>query len=230
MQMGTSSREWMPPEVTGEVMEHMKWERQASAIFRRVCKGWRDTHDQCVRRLSVNARLSVDAPRFNVALMLSRSILRFQRVHEIEVRDDPLRFTGAAVVGSSTDKLFGALAGLTALTRLDLKQCRKVSNNGLQALASPTALTNLNLCGCSRVSDDGLWALAGLTALTTLNLGYCQVSDDGLRALVGLTALADLVLCGCHRVSDDGLRALSGFTALTNLNLCVCDQVSEDGL
>jgi hypothetical protein len=46
MQMGMpSSWEWLPPDVAGEVMEQLKWERGASAVFRTVCKGWQDAHD-----------------------------------------------------------------------------------------------------------------------------------------------------------------------------------------
>ena len=69
MQMGmTSSWDWMPPEVAGEVIEQLKWERGATAVFRRVCKGWRDAHDQCVRHLRLNAWMRISARRFNSAL------------------------------------------------------------------------------------------------------------------------------------------------------------------
>jgi hypothetical protein len=74
----------MPSYVAAEVMERLKWAREASGVFRIVCKEWRDTHDKCVRHLSVNPRrLSVDYPQLNSAPMMSRFISRFQRVHEI---------------------------------------------------------------------------------------------------------------------------------------------------
>jgi hypothetical protein len=87
--------------------------------------------------------------------MMSRFILRFQRAKQIDVRGDPLDRPDMAVVGSGADKWLRALAGLTGLTSLNLKQCREVSNNGLRALAGLTALASLNLCGCGQVSDDG---------------------------------------------------------------------------
>jgi hypothetical protein len=71
----------MPPNVAEEVLDQLQWERGASAVFRRICKGWRDAHDQCLLHLSVNAR------QFNSALPMSRFILRFQRANQIEVRD-----------------------------------------------------------------------------------------------------------------------------------------------
>jgi hypothetical protein len=64
------------------------------------------------------------------------------------------------------------LAGLTALTELNLMDCDKVSEDGLRALLTGlTALTTLGLIGCRQMSDDGLRALAGLTALTTVQTG-----------------------------------------------------------
>jgi hypothetical protein len=41
--------EQMPLDVAAEVIEHLKWDRGASAVFRRICKEWRDAHDQIVR-------------------------------------------------------------------------------------------------------------------------------------------------------------------------------------
>jgi len=166
MQMGTSSWEWMPPDVAGEVMELLKWEREASGVFRSICKGWRDAHDQRVRHLSVSAR-----PSANV-IMRSRFISRFLRAKQIRVRGDSLYYPAVVEEGCGADKWLWAMAGLTALTELNLKQCREVSNNGLRALRGLTTLTSLNLRGCVQVSDDGLRALAGLTALTSLELHF----------------------------------------------------------
>jgi hypothetical protein len=233
MQMGiTTSWEWMPPDVVGEVMEQLKWERRASAgAFRRVCNAWQDAHDQRVRHLSVNARLSVNGRRFNYAQMMSCFILRFQRVQQIDVCGDSLYCSAVAEVGSGANKWLQALAGLTALTSLNLRGCSQVSANGLRALGGLTSLTSLNLRGCSQVSDNGLRALGGLTSLISLNLYGCErVSDDGLRALAGLTALTSLNLGDCIQVSGNGLQTLASLTALTSLNLEYCQGLSDDGL
>jgi hypothetical protein len=75
-----------------------------------------------------------------------------------------------------------SLAGLTALTDLNVSYCSQVTENGLRALlAGLTALTNLNLEGCWRVSEDGLRTLVGLTAsggwdeLTTAHLAVSSL-------------------------------------------------------
>lgn len=137
----TSSWEWLPPDVAEEVMEHIQREKGASAVFRRVCKRWRDAHDICVRHLSVNARrrVNVNASRSDLARMISRFVLRFQRVNEIDVHGGALHYFD----NYDVEKWLRALAGLTALT-------------------------DLNLCGCNEVSDDGLRALASLAALTIM--------------------------------------------------------------
>ena len=67
----------MTPDVAGEVMEQLKWDRGASGVFRQTCKGWRDAHDQSVTRLSVNG----DSQPGNFMLRM-----RFPRVKDIGVR------------------------------------------------------------------------------------------------------------------------------------------------
>ena len=105
MQMGmTSSWEWLPLDVAEEVMELSRWERGPSGVFRSVCKGLRDAHDQCVRHLRLNARLSANSRRLNSALMLSRFMLRFQRAKQIDMRGDPLYYPDIADVGFGADK------------------------------------------------------------------------------------------------------------------------------
>jgi hypothetical protein len=64
------------------------------------------------------------------------------------VRGNLLDLPDIGVVGSGADKWLRALAGLTGLTNLNLKQCMKVSNNGLRAMGGLAALTSLNLQRC----------------------------------------------------------------------------------
>jgi hypothetical protein len=69
--------EHMPPDVAGEVLEHFKRDRRASAVFWKTCKGWRDARDQSATRLSVNG----DSQPGNFMLKM-----RFPRVKDIGVR------------------------------------------------------------------------------------------------------------------------------------------------
>jgi hypothetical protein len=212
MQMGTSSWERMPPDMAEEVMEHLKWDKGASAVFRKICKGWRDAHDQRITLLNVTG----DSLRLSSLLGT-----RFPRVKEIGVRISRVSCDANSYYDH---KWLRTLADLTALTSLDLSNCEEVSDAELDALAGLTALTSLNLTKCTQVSYDGFCALAGHTALTSLNLTrYAQFVDDGFCALAGLTALTSLNLEQCIKVSDNALHALRGLFALRALAGINCD-------
>jgi hypothetical protein len=100
--------EHMPSDVVGEVMEQLKWDRVASAVFRKICKGWRDAQDESVTYL----RMNDDSPLGNFMLKI-----RFPRVKEIGVVH---RRSGGTYVGHTfyNDQWLRTLAGLTALTYL----------------------------------------------------------------------------------------------------------------
>jgi hypothetical protein len=107
MQMGSPSAH-IPPYVVGEVMEQLKWDRGASAVFRKICKGWREAHDQSVTRLSVIG----DSLPGNFMLGM-----RFPRVKEIGVR----RQSGALYAHPFyNDQWLRTLASLTTFTSLNL--------------------------------------------------------------------------------------------------------------
>jgi hypothetical protein len=158
----------MTPDMAGEVMEQLKWVRRASAVFRKMCKGWRDAHDQSVTRLTVS--------------LPGILMTRFPRVKDIGVRLLPhIHYTAHPSIDG---QWLRTLAGFTALTSLNLVGCREVSDCGMRALAGLIALTSLNLARCFKLTNGGFRELSGLTALTCLDLSDCwQVSDDGMRAV-----------------------------------------------
>jgi hypothetical protein len=160
--------EQMPPDVVAEVIEHLKWDRGASAVFRRICKGWRDAHDERVLRLILNGD-SLPS-RFLVRM-------KFPRVKEIGVRVKPA--PNHFVLTFKADMWLGRLAGLTDLvTSLDLSsRCYEVTNEGLRILAG------LNLESCDQaVSDGEFQALAGFTASPASTWGVaimCRTTGCG---------------------------------------------------
>jgi hypothetical protein len=104
--------ERMPPDVAGEVMGHLEWDRRASAAFRKTCKGWRDAHDQSVTCL----RVTGDALPSSA---IERTI--FPRVKEIGVRFHPGEHFE---ITFDDGKWLQTLASLTiCLTSLDLGGC-----------------------------------------------------------------------------------------------------------
>jgi hypothetical protein len=68
----------------------------------------------------------------------------------------------------------------------------------LWALAGLTALTDLNLCDCRRVSDNGLRALAGLTALTCPRRLPSYVVVDGASFIVCLVYCLSHLVCDVY--------------------------------
>ena len=74
-------------------------------------------------------------------------------------------------------------SGLSNLSSLSLRGCKKITNNGLEALQNSTSLTSLNLHGCKRISDKGLEALTKLP-MKALSLGLTRVKDEGMQYLV----------------------------------------------
>jgi bacterioferritin-associated ferredoxin len=240
-----------PPEYVFEaVVEHMQGDREVSAVFRQVCRAWREAHDRLITVLKPSS-----APRD------ARVWRKFGGVKTLhfwneplertfgELADDDVKKALASLVSLNTISLGGGITDayervypnvtdkgmrmlslLTTLTSLDLRGCRRVTDKGMRTLSQLSTLTFLDLSWCEAVTDNGVRSLASLTALTSLNVCRCRgVSDKGLRALAPLTALTNLNLAYC-RVSDEGLRALAPLTALTDLDLSYCDTVSDEGL
>jgi hypothetical protein len=116
----------VPPYVAEEVMEHLKW--GASVVFRKMCKGWRDAHDQSVTRLRV-AGNSLPSSAIDGTI--------FPRVKELEVRFHPI------LLGVKT---FCIVSNSFAITFVD--------ENWLQTLAGLLAHhTSLDLTACVEVMD-----------------------------------------------------------------------------
>jgi hypothetical protein len=165
----------MPPDVAGEILMHLQWDRGASAVFRKTCKGWRDAHDQNVIRLSV---LRASLPWSYVLRT------RFPGVIEIRVRGDT-HLNPSFAPTFYDDDWSRTFDGLTALTDLNLSECRNFTDGGLHSLAGLVALTSLDLQGCDQVSDDGYQALAALTALEEI---HASTPDGGDGASIAEAA------------------------------------------
>lgn len=122
-----------------------------------------------------------------------------------------LRLAQTHIDGTGTN----ALPGLSNLEELDISECLKVNDEGLQPLAKMSHIKNLNLWRLN-ISDAGVASLAGLTTLQRLNLDNTRLSDEGMQHLSDLKELTWLHL-GSTQISDAGLSNLDGLTKLKNL-------------
>ena len=105
------------------------------------------------------------------------------------------------------------LSRLPNLEVLMLKGC-KVGDAELVVVAENLKnLTKLNLRCCDDITDDGLSLLINLEWLAEIDLGHCtRLTEDGmLEVCLRAPSLSKLVLCGCEPdLSDDALYLLDG--------------------
>jgi hypothetical protein len=229
------------------------WGPEASAVMRRVCKGWQEIHDRLLSTMRVKLKHTVSIPRRAIPYEPNEwrkfTGLKALQIHTYFVTPEQLgalaSLTGLTTLSLNvstsnvTAKGLLALAPLTALSTLQLNgQVTQHLSGCLRALASLNALTSLNL-GNYILTDEALMTLAPLTGLTSLHLFQCagdDVTAEGLQALAPLTGLTDLDLFswyGPDAVTDESLRAtLAPLTGLTRLNLegCEKESVSTQGL
>ncbi|XP_027083133.1 uncharacterized protein [Coffea arabica] len=119
------------------------------------------------------------------------------------------------------------------LVNLDVRWCKGISDEALEAIGTMSALTSLNLQGCCLISDEGLASLAKgslCKSLEFLNLAECdRISDDGVMKLVAMKSLEVLKLAECGpKVTDVGGRAVAAIESLKRLNLSWLINVSDD--
>ena len=112
------------------------------------------------------------------------------------------------------------LAGLTALTRLDLDGTTLVAGD----VEFAAKLPKLDSLTC-KVDDASAKWVGGMKQLSELYLHGSPLTDAGLKSLAGLTNLTILDLKGTA-VTDAGLVALKGMRKLNGLNL---DDTKIDG-
>ncbi|HET9708583.1 MAG TPA: hypothetical protein VFP39_09815 [Gemmatimonadales bacterium] len=103
----------------------------------------------------------------------------------------------------------------------DLETSGQLTDAGLARLARRARVTRLNLGDGRRLTDDGLQALAELDGLEELELGgpSCKITDRGLEPLRQLTSLRRLELSWAPRISDAGVTHLRGCDRLENVGL-----------
>ena len=136
---------------------------------------------------------------------------------------DPVRWRAAlpATVGArlSKDLRFSdaVVAALAGVTRLDLRNCRKVTDKVLRSL--PTSLRTLNVHGCYQLTDHA--SIAHLSALVSLDCRETSVAAAGLPS-----SLQELKL-RCLYSHNNGLASLS-LVHLSQLRVLHASMVNLD--
>ena len=112
-----------------------------------------------------------------------------------------------------------AEASIENAQRLLVEKGRELQDNDLKIIGQASELTSLDLTQCGRISDKGLEHLSGLTSLKTLNLTGCRkISAAGLKHLQNLTSLESLSLEAIGPALN-GLSSLKELPKLRSLDV-----------
>eukprot|EP00241_Pyramimonas_parkeae_P000007 CAMPEP_0114239022 /NCGR_PEP_ID=MMETSP0058-20121206/8229_1 /TAXON_ID=36894 /ORGANISM="Pyramimonas parkeae, CCMP726" /LENGTH=342 /DNA_ID=CAMNT_0001351157 /DNA_START=713 /DNA_END=1742 /DNA_ORIENTATION=- len=155
---------------------------------------------------------------------------------------------------SVDDRCLKQLSGLSMLELLNLRDCQKVTGNGvsilvhhhpklehlniedvkdlkladLKALSRLTLLSTLDLGGVS--SSTILSEIEWMTSLTRLDLAYsCRPTNESMHAISRLSLLKDLEVNNCMFVTDTGVAYIARLTCLTTLRLKGCNDITDRG-
>lgn len=121
------------------------------------------------------------------------------------------------------------------LTRLELPNCKEITNQSLATLALHfTNLNTLSISGSTKITDEGVEILAEkLRNLKCLDLSWCtRITDSSLECIacdLGDT-LTDLVLDRNVHITDAGLGYLTMMTVLSLLHIRWCPRITDMGL
>ncbi len=148
------------------------------------------------------------------------------------VKDGFLDLSGLPNLSNDALKtiLHEARASGTAITSINLSNCKNITDAGLAHLSELTLLSSLDLSGCPGIRGVGFAYLSKLTSLRSLNLSGCRITDAGLAYLSELKFLRSLNLSNCTDITDAGLAHLSKLTSLRSLNLSGCIRIRDAGL
>mmetsp|Transcript_4912 Transcript_4912/g.7988 ORF Transcript_4912/g.7988 Transcript_4912/m.7988 type:complete len:503 (-) Transcript_4912:210-1718(-) len=122
------------------------------------------------------------------------------------------------------------------LLELDIHHCNRVLNDLLVTLISALCplLQRLNLSNCRRLTDSGIRALAqNCNDLKILSLeGVFQITDTGIRAIANnCSQLTTIDISLCERVTDTGFRHLvQSCPVLNTINISECENLTGEAI
>ncbi|XP_051147178.1 F-box/LRR-repeat protein 10 isoform X2 [Andrographis paniculata] len=136
-----------------------------------------------------------------------------------------------------TDLVFhDIIATSLSLTHVGLRWCNLLTNLAVARLVSNGELSVLDLRDCRNLGDDALQAISTLAKLRSLLMDGCDISDVGLSYVgKGLMSrsLVSLSLRGCKRLTDRCISSLfDGHTILElrELDLSNLPNLSDAGV
>ena len=132
-----------------------------------------------------------------------------------------------------SSELFHPSIGFRWLQSLNVSNCRRFNDKGLQHLARIDTMQCLILHANTGVTDLGLDAIATWPKLAKLSLARCpQITDSGmLKVAQGCRQMKQLQIDFCVGISDTGVSFVADFCSeLNHLSVRGCSQVTEVGV
>ena len=114
-----------------------------------------------------------------------------------------------------TDAGLESLLALPNLAELDIRNCRKITPEGIEKITGKGTLRVLKVGG-PKIDDAVLAVIGGMKNLTGLSLDNCDITDAGVVKLADLP-LVDLTIYQAPNVTDKGLAVLANFSNLKRL-------------
>ena len=115
------------------------------------------------------------------------------------------------------DDAMEVIAGMPAVTYLELNECRLVSSEGFQKLGTLSELKELHLWE-TKFDDAAMEAISGLSKLENLNLEATKISNKTVKVLAGFKNLTKLNIAGT-RLDDDAAPVLKTLPKLVWINV-----------
>ncbi|XP_057966393.1 F-box/LRR-repeat protein 10 isoform X2 [Malania oleifera] len=135
-----------------------------------------------------------------------------------------------------TDLVFHDISATSlSLTHVSLRWCNLLTNYAVMCLASNKGLRVLDLRDCRSLGDEALQAISNLLQLKILLLDGSGISDEGLSFLSHrvLSSLVSLSVRGCKRLTDKCIAAIFGDSSkheLQELDLSNLPNLSDNGV
>jgi F-box/leucine-rich repeat protein 2/20 len=119
--------------------------------------------------------------------------------------------------------------------RLNLRNCHRLTDVGLESVALCHNIQDLNLSGCEHITDAGIClVMNSCRSIHHLNIAYTQIGDWGLSAVGMCRSLEYFSIAGCQGITDLGLSFLEGGMRtrhrLRLLDMSECEHITDKGL
>jgi hypothetical protein len=113
-----------------------------------------------------------------------------------------------------TDAGIQHLAGMTQLTRLELKEM-PITDACASTFDKLTGIASLDLSN-TKVGDEVLRRIGGMMSLRELNLSHTSITDAGIKHLLARIKLTGILISGT-RITDESFRTLAQIASIDRI-------------